>query len=222
MRPLQALCQLLQRTYQLAITPTCIKLKVDEWIFTIIGRFLRLLQTIWVWIKVGRIRLSANIWYDRCRQRSFHQLLKVETIVPFVSFDIECTLLQTSVSFGQISGQQLFYQAFRLAIKESRETNFAGQNLLVNSHWIVVHEWRLPSKHFVGQNAQRPPIDPFPMAFVQQNLGGNVFGSPAQSIRLKRNDLRKPKICQFQVALGIQQQVFWLQIAVNGIALALL
>jgi hypothetical protein len=69
--------------------------------------------------------------------------------------------------------------------------------------------------HFINQYSQSPPIDWFPMALIQQNLGGNVLGSPTERIGPGFDDLGESEISEFQVAVRSDQQILGFQITVD-------
>lgn len=56
-----------------------------------------------------------------------------------------------------------------------REWNILAQNVGKSSVSILSLEWRRAVKHFVDQNAQRPPVNSARVPGTLNDLGSNVF-----------------------------------------------
>lgn len=65
-------------------------------------------------------------------------------------------------------GQPVSY----LLVKIARELNLAFEDLLVDGHGVVVVEGVNTCKHLVGEDAERPPVNGFAVAFVEEYFGG--------------------------------------------------
>lgn len=57
-------------------------------------------------------------------------------------------------------------------------------DLLEQFHSVVALKWRESRQHFMNKAAQAPPVDLNPMPLFSYDLGGQVFGSAAHSLRL--------------------------------------
>ena len=104
-----------------------------------------------------------------------------------------------------------------------KDLNVALRNLL---HHLVPRlillngllQWVDPADHFVEQHAQTPPIDPESVPVVQDDLGSQVLRRTAERVRqlvIRLFDLRQTEVGQLDVALGVEQHVFRLQIAID-------
>lgn len=88
---------------------------------------------------------------------------------------------------------------------------------MVNLHGVISSEWINSMIHFIDKDSQGPPVDWFSMAFVEENLGGNIFGSTTQGIGSVEDHFSKAKICEFKVAIGVDEKIFRLQVSVNDV-----
>lgn len=91
----------------------------------------------------------------------------------------------------------------------------------VHKMLIFVEEWRDTDKHFIKQNSQSPPIHCVIVALSGQHLGGQVLcRATKRPGNLVFVDLGgETEICQQQVAIAIEQDIFWLEVPVNDILL---
>ena len=71
--------------------------------------------------------------------------------------------------------------------------------------------------HFVDENAQGPVIDGFSVAFIEQNLGSDIFWGSAEGVGSVDHDFGEPEIGQFQVSEGAHQQILGLQVSVYDV-----
>ena len=104
-----------------------------------------------------------------------------------------------------------------LLIKITREFNLAFQDLLVDCHGIIIVEGIDAGVHLVGENSKSPPVDWLAVALVEKHLRSQVFRSSTESICARLAILCETKICQFQISLFIDQNVFGLQIPVDDV-----
>ncbi len=59
------------------------------------------------------------------------------------------------------------------------ELDFAFEDVLVDDHGVFVGEGVDAWVHFVDQDAQSPPVDPFAVSLVEENFRRQVLGSAA-------------------------------------------
>lgn len=104
-----------------------------------------------------------------------------------------------------------------LLVEIARELNLALEDLLVDSHRVVIVERIDASQHLVRENAQRPPVDWLTVALVEEHLGRQVLRRPAQCVSARLTVLGETEICELQVALLVNQDVFRLQISVDDV-----
>jgi len=102
-------------------------------------------------------------------------------------------------------------------MKIARELDLALENLLVDRHGVVVVERVDSCDHLVGENAESPPIDGLAMAFVKENLGGEILGSSTEGVRAGLAVLCEAEVRQLEVALGVDEDVFGLQVTVDNV-----
>lgn len=84
---------------------------------------------------------------------------------------------------------------FRFAVLDISEQLFFG----------FAVKWRLATKHFIDDAAKGPPVRSFAMAFIEQNLGSQVFCSAtnALGIAVALNVLlRKTKVRNFDISVS--------------------
>lgn len=102
-----------------------------------------------------------------------------------------------------------------LLIEVARELNFSLQNFLIDRHRVVVVEGVDSGDHLKRKNAEGPPVDGLAVAFIQEDLRGQVLGRAAKRVSAGLAVLGEAEVSQFQVALLVYQNVFGLQVAIN-------
>jgi hypothetical protein len=107
---------------------------------------------------------------------------------------------------------------FGFLIEHRRERNFSLQDVLVNSHGIVITEWVDPCMHFINEDTKSPPIYSFPMALVQDNFGGNILwcSTDSEGSTLAQN-FGESEVRQFEIAIISNEQVFRFEIPKNDV-----
>jgi len=99
----------------------------------------------------------------------------------------------------------------------SWELNLSLENLLVDSHGIIVIERIDSSQHLVGEDAHRPPVDGLAMAFVEEHFGGEVLRRTAKRISARLAIFGEAEIGELEIALLVNENVLWLEIAVDNV-----
>ena len=97
----------------------------------------------------------------------------------------------------------MFNQTLGVSWEILREFDLALQDILVNSHRIIITERIYTDEHFVDENAQAPPIHRFSVTLLQENLRSEVLRRSAQGVCLAVYELREAEVCQLEVALLI-------------------
>lgn len=72
---------------------------------------------------------------------------------------------------------------------------------------------RISREHIVHQGSETPPIDGFSMARASQNFRRHVFNRSTEGPSgdsLVNVLLAQTEICQLDVSLGIEKDIFWL------------
>uniref|UniRef100_A0A182INX3 Uncharacterized protein n=1 Tax=Anopheles atroparvus TaxID=41427 RepID=A0A182INX3_ANOAO len=82
---------------------------------------------------------------------------------------------------------------------------------------LVGEERRVAGGHLVHQHAECPPVDRLVVALAEDDLGRQVLGRTAQRPGATLDALGEPEIGHLQVALGVDQQVFRLEIAIDQV-----
>ncbi len=175
----------------------------------------RLFQRVGVRVEIGGVCVSRDGWDNRSLQLSVEKLFPVEALEPLVFLDVVGAAFETAVALREISHQQLLDEGLGVAVKMSWEGDLASQDLLVDTHGVIVHEGRLSSHHLIQQNSQRPPINSLAVTLIQQDLWSNVFRRATQGVCFESHSFGKPKVRDLQITTFVQQQVFWLQISIN-------
>lgn len=96
-----------------------------------------------------------------------------------------------------------------------------GEDAVVHHLAVGVVERRQPVDHLVDQDAQRPPVHALPVRHLPQDLGRQVLGRAAQRLRRVALHvlLRQAEVRDADVALGVQEEVLGLQVAVDDVVL---
>ena len=131
--------------------------------------------------------------------------------------DVVGAVLQTAVALGHVRHEQVLNQTLGVLVEVARELDLALENLLIDGHGVVVVEGVDACVHFVGEDAERPPVDGLSVALVQQHLRRKIFGRPAKRVGSRFAVLRETEIRKFQVPLVVDQNVFWLQVSVDNV-----
>ena len=97
-----------------------------------------------------------------------------------------------------------------LLVKFSGELYLAFEDLLINNHWVIVIEGVDASNHLIGQNAQSPPVDRLSVSLIQKHFRRQILGRSTQSVSSGLTILGKAKICELQVPVLVNENVFWL------------
>ena len=125
--------------------------------------------------------------------------------------------LEAAVALGKVGQEELLDEGLDIAVNVTGEVQLPGEDLLVDSHWIVVDEGRLAGEHLVNKDPEGPPVNSLPVPLVEENLRRNVFGGPAEGVRLEGNALCKPKVSDLEVPGGVEQQVLGLEVSVDEV-----
>lgn len=89
-----------------------------------------------------------------------------------------------------------------------------GSSSLNGSMPAIISYSRIPRVH---QSTAFPCPSLRASTLVQQNFGGEVLGSAAESISSAVDNLGKTEIGQLQVAVGVDQQVLRLEVSVDHV-----
>lgn len=107
----------------------------------------------------------------------------------------------------------MLHEGFGVLVEARRELDLAPQDVLVDSHWVVVVEGVDTGVHLIDENTQSPPVDGLPVALIEDDLGGDVFGGAADREGAALvEDLGEAEVSELQVAVIGHQQVLRLQI----------
>ena len=112
----------------------------------------------------------------------------------------------------------MFDQRFGVLVERAGERNLASEDVLVNTHRIVIIERVNSGVHFVEQDSQSPPVDGLSVTLVQDNLGGDVLRGTADCEGSSLvEDLGKSEIGKLEIAVVSDKQIFGLEISVDNI-----
>ena len=104
-----------------------------------------------------------------------------------------------------------------LLVKIARELNLAFEDLLVDGHGVVVVKWIDAGDHLVGEDAEGPPVDRLAVAFVEEDLWGEVLRGTTERVCARLAVLCEAEIGQFEVALIVDKDILGLQITVDDV-----
>jgi hypothetical protein len=82
-------------------------------------------------------------------------------------------------------------------------------------------EGREADDHFVGQDAESPPVDGEAVTLLIEDLGSQVLGSAAEGVGLGvvLEDLGEAEVSETDVAVFVHEDVLWLQVSVDDVLL---
>lgn len=104
-----------------------------------------------------------------------------------------------------------------------RELERVVQYFVVHSLHVRVVEGGEAADHLEEKGAERPPVHRLSMALVLQNLGGKILGGAAEGTRAALGSragdlvLGQAEVGQADVAVGVQQDVLGLQVAIDDV-----
>ena len=102
-------------------------------------------------------------------------------------------------------------------MKIARELNLAFEDLLVDGHGVVVVKWIDAGNHLVGEDTEGPPVDRLAVAFVEEDLRGEVLRGATERVCARLAVLCEAEISQFEVALIVDKDILGLQITVDDV-----
>lgn len=111
----------------------------------------------------------------------------------------------------------MFYQGLCVVVESFGEVKLALEDVLINHERIIVCEGIYPRDHFVYKYSQCPPVDRLTMSLVMKDFRGQILGGSAQSESPVFYHLCKSKISEFEVPIGPNQYIFWLEIPVDDV-----
>ena len=104
-----------------------------------------------------------------------------------------------------------------VVVKTFRKMQLSFENILIDDHWVIVSEGFNSSNHFVNDDSQGPPVDWLAVALILKDLRRQILRSSAESKSPVFDHLCETKVCQFDVAVRSDEDVFWLKIPVDGV-----
>ena len=125
---------------------------------------LRRVWVLWVIWSVSGIFYSRNVGRLHWERLA---LAPVEIFKPSVSFNVFHSSLQISVSFGQISHQEMFHQTSGVFWERTGKFDFSLQDVLIDSHGLIIWKRIYSDYHFIYQNTQTPPVYWLAVSFLQ-------------------------------------------------------
>ena len=99
------------------------------------------------------------------------------------------------------SPSRIFKQYKVLRIEPILVFRLRIDDLPVDVHRVLILERWETREHFIDQDTQAPPIDRFPMALIQQDLGSDVLRSTAYGKCTLSYDLSEAEIDHFQISI---------------------
>ena len=93
---------------------------------------------------------------------------------------------------------------------------------------VLAVEWRNANEHLVSgqtglhENTERPPVGFFAVSFLRDDLWRDVLRRADDGVGLRVGAgefLGDAEVCELEVAVGVQQDVFWFEVAVDDVHL---
>lgn len=92
----------------------------------------------------------------------------------------------------------MLHQRLCVLIEVRGKRNLSLQNVPVDSHRVFVVEGVDSSVHLIDENTQRPPVDCFSVALIEDDFRGDVFWGTADRERSSfSKEFRKSKVSKF-------------------------
>merc|ERR1719235_557631 len=104
------------------------------------------------------------------------ELLPIQAREPLCLLDVVNAVLQVTEALSKICSEQFLHQNLGILVEELGEDNLATQNLLIDAHGVLVHEWWIADDHLIDEDAKAPPIHWFTMTLVEKHLRCDVLG----------------------------------------------
>lgn len=123
------------------------------------------------------VTVIADIRHDRGLQLLVVDVLPVEGLEPSVALDVLGTVLHVPQALRAVLqrsmirnlsspcvdthylDKELFDEVLGDGIDVTRPVDFSAQDLFVDREGVIVEKRRVPSQHFVDEDAKCPPID---------------------------------------------------------------
>mmetsp|Transcript_22723 Transcript_22723/g.77302 ORF Transcript_22723/g.77302 Transcript_22723/m.77302 type:complete len:322 (+) Transcript_22723:16-981(+) len=145
----------------------------------------------------------------------------VQVLEPRVALHVAGACAAAPEADVDVANQQLLDDVPRLRGEARRgavpELQDVGVDLLVRR--VLVAERRHARAHLVDEHPQRPPVDSLVVALAHDDLRGYVVGGAAHGVRAALHLLREAVVHHLDVALGVQQEVLGLEVAVHNVLL---
>jgi len=198
--------------------------RMTDWLFSKVGKFFgALLSTrnpqllLLIVVKVRSVSRSLRFWCER----SFHLLLVNCNPIcgrePPVVLDVVDSVLQVTISFGEVDLKEVPKKFFQFGTKMWRESHFAWDNFFVNLDGLIGKEGRITGCHFVDQHSQCPPIDGFVVAFTQDDFRCEVLWRSTQSPCPAFDSFCKTKVRHLNITLLVDEEVLRFEVAIDEI-----
>mmetsp|Transcript_22653 Transcript_22653/g.31604 ORF Transcript_22653/g.31604 Transcript_22653/m.31604 type:complete len:227 (-) Transcript_22653:253-933(-) len=128
----------------------------------------------------------------------------------------------TPRTISLILGEQLSDQVFCFGRQMFRKPYLVFENTLISVVGVVDvfgHERRHSHQHFEDEHANRPQVNGFIVAFVRDELGGEIVGRAAKGVGLLivLKKFSKTEVDQLDVPLGVDEKVLWLEVPVADV-----
>lgn len=127
-----------------------------------------------------------------------------------------------TVSFGRIHIEDLLNQVLKFLTDKVGHLILARKDLFVELSGVGIFKWQIPAYHRKENDASGPDIYFQPVVFLAGNhLGRGVAGRSTRSLQQLSwlVCIAESEVYYFEAVAPVQQQVFWLQVAMDDIQL---
>lgn len=112
----------------------------------------------------------------------------------------------------------MLHQRLGIFIEIGSEGNLSLQDVSIDPHRVLIVEGVDTRMHLVDENTEGPPVNSFAVTLVKDNLGSNVFRSPANSEGPAfSEELGKAKVSKLEVAVVADEEIFWFEVPENDV-----
>lgn len=170
-------------------------------------------------VEVVGVALVLQHGQERRFLHFVQHLLHVDLLQPRVLLDFGGALrAQPRVDLHR---QQRLDEVLQVGRDLLLEAHVGVADALLHDSAVLVREARLAHDEFVREAAHRPPVDRLGVALAVHEFGRVVLGRAANAhcVVLGHVELAVAEVCDFDVAVVIDEHVFGLEVALDDVAL---
>jgi hypothetical protein len=168
---------------------------------------------------LARITLAFNPRDVRRRNFPFKQSLPDDLSKPWMRENILAAILQIPIPLRDVVGQEPLEERDGHGIEKVGVDNVPGNDLFVQMHGVrrLCVKRRVAREHFKHEHAKRVPVDRFVVRLSLDDLWRQVVWCATQRPGDVGDEFGESKICELDVAIRVDEDVFRLKIAIDDV-----